>query len=348
MAHDLDQQPSAEPRVITSVVLELILAANLVHSSDPRLVDHDPEWVKRQRRELGAEAQAYLAFAESGLEWATLSLCDYLPITGNYAHWQTFEAHVKAEPIDDFLFVVLNQDIPHDEVSKLRRQPRLAAEWSERMSCYSRMKPETAVRIFSDPEAFRAGLVAYVASQQTDTFQKRLAEQRYRLEASTSAMRERLEGKDPIALAEEIAKKPFRWPRNFQTYTFVPCHFLGRKHFYAWGGGNFLFAFNLSQGKETPSEQARELSDRMKVLGDRTRLDILRLLSDGPSYGKVIAERLELTTATVSRQLDQLKEAGLVTEDRADASNVKLVHFRKEAIAELFGSLQGFLGIPKP
>lgn len=86
----------------------------------------------------------------------------------------------------------------------------------------------------------------------------------------------------------------------------------------------------------------------MKVLGDRTRLDILRLLSDGPSYGKAIAERLELTTATVSRQLDQLKEAGLVVEEKADASNVKLVHLRKEAVTELFGTFQGFLGIPKP
>lgn len=348
MAHDLDLQPGTEPRVISSPVLELMLAANLVHSADPRLVDHDPEWVRQQLRELGAEAKAYLAFARKGLDWATLSLCDYLPATGNYDHWPRFEAHVKAEPIDDFLYAVLNQDIPLEELPKLRRQPERIAGWADHLSCYSRMTPEIAVHIFSDPEAFRAGLLAYVAGNRTEAFERRLAGLQPRLRIGMAAMQERLKGKDPIAVAEEIAKKPFRWPRDFRTHTFVPSGFLGRKHFYAWAKGNFLFAFNLTQAKETPSEQARELSDRMKVLGDRTRLDILRLLSDGPSYGKAIAERLELTTATVSRQLDQLKEAGLVVEEKADASNVKLVHLRKEAVTELFGTFQGFLGIPKP
>lgn len=347
MAHDLDQQPGATPRVIFSPVLELIFASNLVHSSDPLLMGFDLDWKRRQREELGPEAQAYLDFASGGLDWATLSLCDYLPITGNYEQWAGFEAYVQAEPIDDFLHILLNQDIPYEEIPKLRRQPERAARWLDQLSCYSRMKPEAAVRIFSDPEAFRTRLLAYVAANRTTSFERRLAELQARYESRMTLVRERIKGKDPIAAAEELSKKPFRWSRNFRTYTFIPSHFLGRKHLYAWGDGNFLLAFSLAQTDDAPTQQSRELSDRMKVLGDRTRLDILHLLSEGPSYGKVIAERLELTTATVSRQLDQLKEAGLVKEDRADASNVKLVHLQKEAVTALFGSFQDFLGIPK-
>ena len=348
MAYDLDRQPGAEPRVIFSPVQELAYAANLVHSADPALVGFDLDWRRRQREQLGPEAQDYLAFATGGLDWATLSLCDYLPISGEYDDWERFAARVLADPIDDFLFILLNKDLPFEDMPRLRHQPERAAGLMDRLSCYSRMSPTTAVRIFSDPEGFRTRLLAYVAGNRTPAFESRLAELRPRFEARMAWVRERLKGRDPIAVAEELARKPFRYARNFRTYTFAPSHFLGLKHLYAFGEGNFLFSFSLLRTDDQPSERARELSDRMKVLGDRTRLDILRLLSEGPSYGKAIADRLELTTATVSRQLDQLKEAGLVTEDRADSNNVKLVRLRSEAFGELFGQIQGFLGLPRP
>jgi DNA-binding transcriptional ArsR family regulator len=347
MAHDLEQPASAAPRVLFSPILELILASNLLPSRDPFLSGFEPDWKRRQQEELPAEAKAYLEFTADALDWVTLSLCDYLPITGQYDDWSRFSAHVLSEPIDDFLSVVLNHDIPFEELEGLRRRPERAAAWIDRMSCFSRMRPDAAVRIFAKPEDFRTQLLAFVAGNRTAAFEARVKEFRPRYEAQMATMRERLRGKDPIVVAEELTKKPFRYPRNFHSYTFAPSHFLGRKPMYAWGEGNFLLAFGLLLTEEQPSERSRELSDRMKVLGDRTRLDILRLLSEGPSYGKAIAERLNLTTATVSRQLDQLKEAGLVMEERADANNVKQVHLRTEAVNELFGQIEGFLGISR-
>lgn len=345
MAHDLDE--SLEPRVFFSTILELIFASNLVLSNDPSLAGFDEDWKRRQRQELGEEATRYLAFTEGGFAWATLSLCDYLPLSGHYEDWERFTAHVNAQPIDDFLYVVLNHDIPLEEISRLRKQPERAAGWADRLSCFSRMRPEAAVRIFSEPEAFRSRLLAFVAANRTSVFQDKVQDFHPLSDARIAAVQLRLKGKDPIALAEELSNKPFKHPRDFRSYAFVPSYFLGRKSLYSLGDRNFLLAFSLSQKSEDSPSKGKELSERMKVLGDRTRLDILRLLSEGPSYGKAIADRLELTTATVSRQLDQLKVAGLVVEDRADSNNVKLVHLQATVINELFRQIQDFLGIPK-
>ncbi len=92
-----------------------------------------------------------------------------------------------------------------------------------------------------------------------------------------------------------------------------------------------------------PTEVGNELAEFLKVLGDKTRMDILRLLCCGPSYGKEIAASLHLTTATVSRHLDQLKAAGVVREDRADANNVKRLRYVPESLESQIERLKAYL-----
>lgn len=58
------------------------------------------------------------------------------------------------------------------------------------------------------------------------------------------------------------------------------------------------------------------LSDTLKAISDPVRREILELLKkEGKSAGE-IAEQFQLTNATVSYHLSQLKKANLVTETR--------------------------------
>lgn len=50
-----------------------------------------------------------------------------------------------------------------------------------------------------------------------------------------------------------------------------------------------------------------------KCLADRSRLRLLSSLTQAPMYVELLAQRLELTPATVSFHLKKLEEAGLVT-----------------------------------
>ncbi|GAA0116785.1 ArsR/SmtB family transcription factor [Clostridium senegalense] len=56
----------------------------------------------------------------------------------------------------------------------------------------------------------------------------------------------------------------------------------------------------------------------LKILGDKSKLNIIKLLNKSEMYGTEIAEKLNLTTATVSHHMSQLSVVGLVTLDRSD------------------------------
>ena len=57
-------------------------------------------------------------------------------------------------------------------------------------------------------------------------------------------------------------------------------------------------------------------SDTMKALSDPVRREILNMLKGGSMTAGDIAARFDMTAATVSYHLTQLKKAGLVTEKR--------------------------------
>lgn len=58
------------------------------------------------------------------------------------------------------------------------------------------------------------------------------------------------------------------------------------------------------------------LSETMKALGDPVRREILNLLKGGRMTAGDIASRFDMTAATVSYHLAQLKKAGLIFESR--------------------------------
>jgi len=58
------------------------------------------------------------------------------------------------------------------------------------------------------------------------------------------------------------------------------------------------------------------MSETLKAISDPVRRDILNMLKDGKKSAGEIAQRFDLTGATVSYHLSQLKKAELVTEEK--------------------------------
>lgn len=81
----------------------------------------------------------------------------------------------------------------------------------------------------------------------------------------------------------------------------------------------FGYKFNeliaLADGKKNESEL---LQDKLKALGDKSKYDILKMLKNGPMYGQQIAEKLSLTTATISYHMNYLVLCGLVKLNKVD------------------------------
>ena len=58
------------------------------------------------------------------------------------------------------------------------------------------------------------------------------------------------------------------------------------------------------------------ISQTLKALADPVRRGILEMLKHGPKSAEEIAQAFELTPATVSYHLSQLKKAGLLIEEK--------------------------------
>lgn len=75
----------------------------------------------------------------------------------------------------------------------------------------------------------------------------------------------------------------------------------------------FILAFRKSSKKRGPP---LALTDTFKALSDARRREVLEMLRSGRKSAGEIAERFDVSAATVSHHLALLKKAGLVTVTR--------------------------------
>lgn len=95
---------------------------------------------------------------------------------------------------------------------------------------------------------------------------------------------------------------------------------------------------------EVPQASDREVAEALRALGDETRLQIARLVSEQPRSTKELADVLSLSESAVSRHLKTLDRAGVVDGER-DGYFV-LYRLRSERIGDIGGALRRTLGLP--
>lgn len=128
---------------------------------------------------------------------------------------------------------------------------------------------------------------------------------------------------------------------------FIPLYYVSAQSYVFFGYGNVTILFDSLLSEERASvinaskEQALEIA---KALGDSTRLNILRLVAQDSHHmhGKKIAEKLDISPSAVSRQLAQLRDSGLIAEDRQDNQTVTY-HLITEAFTSLPDKILDYL-----
>jgi hypothetical protein len=121
-------------------------------------------------------------------------------------------------------------------------------------------------------------------------------------------------------------RKPFRWHyhmTNKDSLVFLPSYFVWPHLFVDKIGQGILFTYDSSRARQEAS--ARHPVDRIAViceaLGDHSRLRLLSLLQDRPLTTQALAQLCHLSEGTVSRHLQILKRARLIT-SRAEGKYV--------------------------
>jgi len=76
--------------------------------------------------------------------------------------------------------------------------------------------------------------------------------------------------------------------------------------------------------------------EKIKLLGDLVRRQLLRLISDAPMTQKQLSERMNLTEPSVSHHLTRLTDAGLVRINHTEVGSYGILQKYYEPTAKLF------------
>lgn len=97
----------------------------------------------------------------------------------------------------------------------------------------------------------------------------------------------------------------------------------------------------LSRLNNMESLTDENLIEICRVIGDKTRIEILKMMKDSPVYGTQIAERFNISNPAVSYHMDQLFGSGLV---RAEKEGHRLYYYLKpERIEQVIKYLRDFI-----
>ena len=76
----------------------------------------------------------------------------------------------------------------------------------------------------------------------------------------------------------------------------------------------------VKEASDSPFDDTK-LTRTLKVMGDKSKFEILRLVSEEPKFGQQLAAALEISTATISHHMAQLEEMELIRIER-DANRI--------------------------
>jgi len=144
----------------------------------------------------------------------------------------------------------------------------------------------------------------------------------------------------PQEMVQKLIEK--KWDvKDLEEYVFVPSYFISPHHIMIYNRKTMIVVYDMRSNKTSIDEKGQVIAARLKIMSDKTRLEILRLLISDSSYGKVMSATLNLSTATISHHLEQLKAANLVTENKV--KNIKYFSANIEEIDKLLEDFKDYL-----
>ena len=147
-------------------------------------------------------------------------------------------------------------------------------------------------------------------------------------------MKEELRNANGLEYSESLMGKSFHNRGPYESFYFVPSIFMPIRCC-RWFEKKQIMIFDAIRLGQQDNQM---IADALKMLSDKTRFQILKLLKERKSMNGIeIAEQMKLAPSTVSHHMSHLKKSGLVHEE--PAGNTKYysinIHCMKNCIETL-------------
>lgn len=209
-----------------------------------------------------------------------------------------------------------------------------------------------AQRVVSDVETVRAEVIAALQVWYDAVFAGEEARLIPLLAREAEAMRRRREELSQHTFVER-EMRGVEWQRSagLRRFIFAPSYFCKPAVFYHFWRGTLTFCAPVEAALEgsgqhpgEPDALPLDLVTFFQMLGDETRLRILRRLSQRQMYLTELAETLHLKKATIKHHMVRLRDAGMVTlHDRVQGEHKTYYTLRPDIARRARQYLDAFL-----
>ena len=240
-------------------------------------------------------------------------------------------AYIKNLSKEEFLCEVLQ--MPQSKIQKAleSEQEQLALYQENREVFRSYFVIQT---LFQNSEWLIDSLKSFVFELRTEEAEIYLDAYTRELQAWRIKMQEELQQTNGLEYSESLMGKSFHNRGPYERFYFMPSIFMPIRCC-RWFDKKQIMIFDAIRLGQQDNQM---IADALKMLSDKTRFQILKLLKERKSMNGIeIAEQMKLAPSTVSHHMNHLKKSGLVHEE--PAGNTKYysinIHCMKNCIETL-------------
>ncbi len=338
-----------ELRIIASPAYDLLLSLHVVFGSPLNDYEVDPLWREQARAACPPELATTLEFffGDSEGQWCAASLCRLLWRAPNLASIPDVIAWLAQLPVEDVLPVIIGSDGLGDDwrevaqsliraqlAAKSTRKSDLATKIQSFARRFRNVERESIVRFLTQPEEERARLIAAIEQW----YQRVFAAEEPRIRTALAREAARLERKRGEVSVEDLFTGVVRGivydiPAATERLVLAPSLMIMPTVFHFADDDTLTYCYPVKDAEQQGDDQQLEMVRLFDALADKTRLKILRLLTQRQMYLTELTEHLEpLTKATIRHHMVRLRAAKLVTVHISD--HLTYYSLRRETLEE--------------
>jgi DNA-binding transcriptional ArsR family regulator len=325
-------------RVFFSKCTEILAAINLL--SEPKHHSYAKEWGEQMSAFLSPQDKKMLELI-SLLPYQGLEFFELVLDNGAFFDIDILIQKINSYDNDRFIYVLTGEEINLETIREIKTDKSKFDNFINEMPWIYRGSIDIYESIIYDTGNFKERLVNLIKNIDNNCFREKLQSLTQQYNAAVEEMISRLNEKGPQKIAEEIMNKSIPFEGEIKEYIFIPSYFVSPHYVMAYNKYARMFLFDISREAIYRNEKIEKVLSALKIISDKTRLEILRLLILQPSFGKLIANRLQLTTATISHHLDLLRSVNLINDSRD--KNTKYFSANTEEIDEVISNLRDYL-----
>ena len=324
--------------ILYSNIVELIAIINVL--ADSKHHASVQKEVKNLSRQLSANSKKFLRKV-AGLPYQGIEFFELLLNCRIFNDIDEFAATVHQYDNKQFIHILTGGELDDKQIDQLMDDKQALPQWLNDFPWIYRGKTAVFESLLYDTQKFKDDFTELLHEIHKIFFAKMEPKLKDKYDSSLKILRYSLSKNSTYDVIEKIMNRKIAPDDSVKEILFLPSYYISPHYVMAYNRYSRMFLYDMRKENHDAGKNRQKLSAELKVLGDETRLEILRLLILQPTYGKLLSDRLHLTTATISHHLDLLKSAHLIVESRE--KNTKYFSANEKEIRRLITELNNYL-----